>query len=148
MPRSTPRGRRTATQPTTTSKVVFGGSAAKQAIPFDDGEYQLHVEGARAVTSKRGATSIVITAKDVASDRYVLLRPLLVHSAGGDSQLVINNRAICEMIASVGEGEEIDLDEMLKRLNAGVTVMVELRYVVDGNGAPLSDIVDAWIEEA
>ena len=139
MTRKPIRGRRAA--PSTGAaapKVILGGSAAKVAVVPPSGDYALTIAGARAVTSRAGATNVVLSVTDE-HGRPITLRPLLVASPGGDSDLVYQGRATLETLLDLGEDEAIDLNEVLDKLS-GTRFEAELEAVVDHRGQMVSEI--------
>jgi hypothetical protein len=136
------RGRRVAPSAggkSATPKVVLGGSAAKVAKTLPDGEHELVLTGARSVVGKSGSASVVLSA-DTVDGTPVKLETLLVHSPGGDSDLVWAGRAVLETLLGLGEGESIDLDEALPNLK-GITFEVELEESTNHRGEPVNKLV-------
>jgi hypothetical protein len=142
------RGKRAAPGATsatpTTPRISFGGSSKLVAVVPDDGDYVLDVAGARVVVSKSsGAVTVVLTVKDVDSGNFVKVRPLLVGSAGGDSDLVHANRAFIELLLGLGPDDHMELDDVVAKLDAGgIQFEAELQAGTDGRGQEVADIVE------
>ena len=155
---STPKARRRVSQvsrigrraaPTATSTIgadfTIGGDERKPEV-VDDGEYHITITGARAVTSKAGATSAILEA-ELDDGTPLDIRPLLVNSQGGISNMVRTNRAIMAALAGLGPDEQVPFSALLKRL-AGREVDVEMVMVVDQkSGRPINEITDVFVEE-
>ena len=141
-----PIGRRAAQyqkQPTTvapTVNVTFGGPVAKSAV-LPDGEYTGRVEKLEFRQSKKGALVAVVTF--ISDDAgKVRLQPLMVGSQGGDSELIVNNRAILSAMAGIGEDRSVTPDELIKVIT-GAECWVRLIEVTDKDGEPINRITNA-----
>jgi hypothetical protein len=137
-------GRRAApNQSLKTPEITLGGSAAKVAEPVADGEYRIKVTGARVVTSKSGSTSVILTVEDVENGQLIKVRPLLVASPGGDSDLTYQGRATLEALLGLDEGATLSLNAALRTLT-GVEAEVELAEMTDHRGQQVNEIVEIF----
>lgn len=135
-------GRRTAGAATQSapSGITFGAAPQNTVLP--EGDHEVTIEGARVVSGKSGSASVVPVVKTDTGE-YVKVRPMLVFSPGGVSNLVDENRACLAEMAGVKPGEQIDMDTLLKRI-AGARVGVQLIETADMRGLPINEIVAAW----
>ena len=113
-----------------------GGQKTPQALP--DGEHDLIIHSAIHRVAKSGSVVVLIDAVSI-SGVPVKLRPLLVSSPGGSSDLTIRSLEILELIA--GAPADSNLGEILKQLTQRA-VTLDLAEVVDQRGALVNDIVD------
>lgn len=120
-----------------------GGKKAPEALP--DGEHTITILSAAHRVAKSG--SVVILVDAVSGDGVpVKLRPLLVSSPGGSSDLTIQNLEILEALA--GAEENATLGDILGQITQR-TVTVDMAEVVDQRtGATVNDIVDVIASES
>lgn len=143
------RGARVATNNMSThnhvdlSSIGRGGVIAPRALP--DGEHALEIRSARHVVSKAGNVSVLLDIS-TADGTPVRIRPMLVHSAGGMSDMTVENLMILEQLAGLS-GDELTLDKILPALD-GREVRVELLEVADREGRPANDIIDVIASQA
>jgi hypothetical protein len=116
----------------------FGGDI-KRSTTLPDGEYNLTVIGARILQNKAGNVSLILNA-ETHEGEPVRLQGLLVYSPGGESQMVIDNRAILADMARL-DGETVDADTLIAKLT-GVTIWVDLIEVEAKDGSPANRILD------
>jgi hypothetical protein len=111
------------------------------AQTVDDGFYNLTITAEpRVVLSKKGATSVILPVSDE-EGTPIKIRPLLVDSPGGDSDLVYAGKATLEALLGLGDDDTMDLGDALAKL-AGVEFHAELQGTVDHREQLVMDIVD------
>ena len=142
-------GRRTANQQSksgtaakTADNITLG--PVKRTVVVEDGEYQVTVTGARAITSKTGATSVILAAEH--DGEGLRLQPMLVASPGGPSDLTADNIVILKTIAALDVDGESTLADLINEL-AGKQCLLELKELTDKQGNPINRVVDAIVEE-
>jgi len=110
-----------------------------------DGEYELTIDDVRPVQSKHGSISIILSGKVEGHQAPVLLRPLLVFSPSGSSNLTTSNIELLQQMAGFGVDENVDLEEVRQKL-VGSTSTVSLITVVDAStGRPINEILEVLV---
>ena len=120
-----------------------GAETAAKAVA--DGEYVLIVTAARPVQSKHGSISLILSGTVEGNQAPVLLRPFLVFSPSGSSNLTISNIELLQQLAGFGVHEDVDLEEVSQKL-VGSTNAVILITVVDATtGRPINEILEGLV---
>ena len=115
-----------------------GSKTAAAALP--DGEHDILIHSAVHRVTKSGAVVILIDAVTLDDETPVKLRPLLIQSAGGDSDLTIRNFELLELLAGVEASSDLRtiLEALINR-----QCVVDLGVTVDNrNGQDLNELLD------